>query len=223
MTENEKEFFQLIKDDDIFGLTAMINEDRALVNAINENGLSAVMFAMYYGRKEVTALLVQSGAKVDPVTAAATGDKKRIVQCLAENKAFIEDYSKDGWTPLHLASYFGHKEIAQLLLDAGAPVLARSKNAMNNHPLHAAAAGKSRDIVAMLLSAGAEVNATQNGGWTALHAAAQDGDAEMVKLLLMNGADTELRADNGQSALDLAMGKGSQEVVDMLESRPGIQ
>ncbi|MBL8232369.1 MAG: ankyrin repeat domain-containing protein [Bryobacterales bacterium] len=133
------------------------------------------------------------------------------------------DYSKDGWTPLHLASYFGHKEIAQLLLDAGAPVLARSKNAMNNHPLHAAAAGKSRDIVAMLLSAGAEVNATQNGGWTALHAAAQDGDAEMVKLLLMNGADPELRADNGQSALDLAMGKGSQEVVDMLEARPGIQ
>jgi ankyrin repeat protein len=223
MTENEKEFFQLIKDDDIFGLTAMINEDRGLVNAVNENGISAVMFAMYYGRKEVTALLVHSGAKLDPVSAAAAGDKKRVVECLAEDKAFLEEHSKDGWTALHLASYFGHKEIVQLLLEAGAPVLARSKNGMNNHPLHAAAAGKSRDIVAMLLSAGAEVNATQSGGWTALHAAAQDGDAEMVKLLLMNGADPDLRADNGQSALDLAMGKGAQEVVDMLEARPGIQ
>lgn len=223
MTENEKEFFQLIKDDDIFGLTAMINEDGGLVNAVNENGISAVMFAMYYGRKEVSALLIQSGAKVDPVTAAAIGDKKRIVECLGQSKAFLEEYSKDGWTPLHLASYFGHKEIVRLLLEAGAPVVVRSKNGMNNHPLHAAAAGKSRDIVGMLLASGAEVNATQSGGWTALHAAAQDGDAEMVKLLLMNGADPELRADNGQSALDLAMGKGAQEVVDMLEARPGIQ
>lgn len=223
MTDNEKEFFQLIKDDDIFGLTVMINEDPSLVNAVNDSGITAVMVSMYFGRKDVTSLLLHSGAKVDPFTAAAMGDRKRVVECITEDSSFLNQHSSDGWTALHLASYFGHKETVKTLLEAGAPVLARSTNAMNNHPIHAGAAGKSKDIVAILLEKGADANATQAGGWTALHAAAQDGDLEMVKVLLTSGANPDQRADNGQNALDLAMLKGAQDIVDILRAVPGIQ
>jgi uncharacterized protein len=69
----------------------------------------------------------------------------------------------------------------------------------------------------LLLDEGADVNATQQGGWTALHGAAQNGDRELVELLLAKGADLQLRADNGQTALDLALLKGRQDVADLLD------
>jgi ankyrin repeat protein len=218
MNETIREFFDAIKGDDIFGLTTMINADGSLVDAVNENGVNAVMLATYYSRKEVAQLLLRSGAKVDAFTAAALGDVARLQKALAADPGVISQHSADGWTPLHLAAFFGKKDAAKVLLDAGASVHARSANAMNNHPLHAAAAGKSRDLVAMLLEHGAEVNATQAGGWTPLHAAAQNADAEMAKVLLAAGASKSLRAGNGQAPLDLALGKGAQDVVDLFET-----
>lgn len=221
MSEDIRAFFDAIKADDIFGLTAIVNANPSLVDAVNENRVPAVMFAWYYGRKEVANLLVRSGAAVDAHTASAMGDTTRIEKSLAADPEVVNKHSVDGWTPLHLAAFFGQKRAAELLLSRGASALARSTNAMNNHPIHAAAAGRSRDLVALLLEHGAEVNATQHGGWTPLHAAAQNGDPEMTAVLLANGADPSIRADNNQSALDLALGKGAQEVVDLLVAQSG--
>jgi ankyrin repeat protein len=221
--ETVKDFFDAIKADDIFELTKMINQDAAIVDAVNENGVPALLFSIYYVRKEVAGLLLQSGAKVDAFIAAAMGDRKRLEKALGENPGAIGEYSADGWTPLHLASFYRHKELVEVLLERGATVSVASKNQMGNHPLHAAAAGGSRDIVALLLEKGASVNAVQQGGWTALHSAAQGADVEMVKMLLANGANPDVRADNGQSPIDLAMGKGAQDVVDILMQAPKIQ
>ena len=73
--------------------------------------------------------------------------------------------SSDGWTPLHLAAFFGKGDAARLLLNKGASVTARSTNQMANTPLHAAAAGKHAEIVKLLLDHGANANARQHGGW----------------------------------------------------------
>lgn len=214
--ETLQEFFDAIKADDVFLLTDMLNKHPELLNAKAPNGLPAVMTAVYQQRPDVVNLLARSGARIDTGTAAAMGDVKRLQAALDADPSSLTGTSADGWTPLHLACFFSKKATVGLLLQAGAPVMARSANALNNHPLHAAAAGRSRDAVALLLAAGADVNATQAGGWTALHAAAQNGDVEMAKILLANGANADVRADNGQSPLDLAMGTGSQEVVDLL-------
>ncbi|MBL8173867.1 MAG: ankyrin repeat domain-containing protein [Bryobacterales bacterium] len=218
-----QEFFNLVKSDDVFALTTMINNEPALANARNEHGVPAVLVAIYYDRKDVINLLLASGAKVDLFIAAALGNVPKIEKALAADAASIAAYSTDGWTALHLAAFFGRKEAAAFLLNAGANVLARSTNAMNNHPMHAAAAGRRRDIVAMLIEKGADINATQAGGWTPLHAAAQNGDLEMAKVLLANGANAGIRADNGQLPLDLAMTNGSQPIVDLLMEAPGVQ
>lgn len=223
MNETVAEFFDAIKADDIFGLTTMINQDQSLVDCENENGLPAVLFAIYYGRKEVALLLVQSGAKVDVFVASALNDLKRLERALAKDPEALSKFSVDGWTPVHLAAFYRQKEALAYLLEKGAPVDVRSKNNMSNLPIHAAAAGGNRDIVAMLLERGADVHERQNGGWTPLHSAAQNGDLETVKLLLAHGANVDVRAENGQTALDLAMGKGSQAVVDLLMQAPKVQ
>jgi ankyrin repeat protein len=151
--------------------------------------------------------------------AAMLGDTKRLELLLTANRSLVSAISYDGWTPLHLAAFFGKTDGARLLLNKGAEVKARSTNAMNNLALHAAAAGKHTDIVKLLLEFGSPVNAQQHGGWTALHAAAQHGDLDMAQVLVENGADVSVRADNQQRPLDLAVLKAHQSVVDFLESK----
>lgn len=214
--ERIKEFFDSIRADDVYGVTTMLGEEPDLLNTLNENGISPVMYAHYFDKKDVVKLLLQSGAALDLPSCAALGKIDRLKALLAKDPSRIDAYSADGWTPLHLACFFGQREAVRVLLEAGAPILIRSTNASNNHPIHAAAAGKSRDAVAMLLEKGADVNATQAGGWTPLHAAAQNGDFEMAKLLITHGANVRARADNNQSPMDLALTRGSQAVVDLL-------
>jgi uncharacterized protein len=165
----------------------------------------------------VTAL-VEADPSLAIFAAAILGRTEEVERLIAGNRSLVSVLSSDGWTPLHLAAFFGHRETALALLNKGAPLSARSTNEMHNTPLHAAAAGRHAAIVKLLLDHGAAANASQHGGWTPLHAAAQHGDVEMAKLLVDAGADVKARADNHQSALDLALTKGQQSMVDFLEA-----
>ena len=165
----------------------------------------------------VTAL-VDADPSLAVFAAAILGETKRVEELLAGNRSLVSVLSSDGWTPLHLAAYFGKQETAQALLNRGAEVNARSTNPMRNTPLHAAAAGRHTGIAKLLLDRGAAVSARQEGGWTPLHAAAQNGDIDMAKTLMAAGADVQARADNQQTALDLALTHARQGMVDFLES-----
>jgi ankyrin repeat protein len=162
--------------------------------------------------------LVAADPSLAIFAAAIQGDTDQLTALLTANRSLTGLLSTDGWTPLHLAAFFGKTEAARLLLNKGALVNARSTNPMENMPLHAAAAGRHIEIVKLLIDHGAPVNARQHGGWAPLHAAAQNGDLEMAKALVAAGADVNVRADNNQSPLDLALTKAQQEMVDYLES-----
>ncbi|XP_066503600.1 oxysterol-binding protein-related protein 1 isoform X2 [Hoplias malabaricus] len=57
--------------------------------------------------------------------------------------------SNFGWTPLHLASYFGHKDVVEELLKAGAD--ANLTNNVGDTPLHKAAFTGRKEVVMLLL------------------------------------------------------------------------
>jgi ankyrin repeat protein len=213
-----QELFDAIKAGDAARVSAVLDGDPSLVDAVNAQGISAYAAAVYQRQPAIAELLEQRGAKFDVYLAAMAGKFELVNDLVANNKSLATKHSGDGWTALHLACFFGHKEVAQALLNQGAEVNAVTENAMKNQPLHAAAAGRRADIVALLLERGANVNAKQHGGWTALHAAAQNGDLEMIQTLLANGADTNLRADNNQTPLDLALTRGNQAAVEALEA-----
>ncbi len=164
------------------------------------------------------AALVEADPSLAIFAASILGETARIEELVSGNRSLISGLSSDGWTPLHLAAFFGKDDAARLLLNKGAPVDARSTNAMQNTPLHAAAAGKHATVVKLLIDRGANVNARQHGGWTAIHAAAQSGDVEMARVLVAAGADVLARAENNQSPLDIALTKGQQAMVDFLEA-----
>jgi ankyrin repeat protein len=174
--------------------------------------------AIRAGDLDRVAALVEADASLAIFAASMLGDTARIENILSANRALVGALSSDGWTPLHLAAFYGKEDAARLLLNKGAPVAARSTNQMANTPLHAAAAGKHTSIVKLLLDNGAKANDRQHGGWAPLHAAAQHGDLESAHALIAAGADVGLRADNQQRPLDLAVLKAQQEMVDFLEA-----
>lgn len=174
--------------------------------------------AIRAGELSRVAALVEADPSLAIFAAAIMGQTAEVERLIAGNRSLVSMLSEDGWTPLHLAAFFGKTDTARTLLNKGAQANARSTNAMANTPLHAAAAGRHAEVAKLLLDHGASANARQHGGWTPLHAAAQNGDLEMAAALIAAGADVHTRAENNQMALDLALTKGQQEMVDFLEA-----
>lgn len=211
------ELFTAIRAGDTAKVTSLLDSDPGLLDAKDENGLSALTIAKYSRKDTIAQMLVDRGANLDILSASILGLQSRVVELLAQDRGLVNSYSSDGWTPLHVAAFFGQKEIAEVLLANGADVHARSRNAMGNTPLHAAVAARNGDVIPVLLAHGADVNARQLGGFVPLHSAAQAGDVELASLLIAHGADVKARAENNQNSLDLAMTKGHQAMVDLLD------
>lgn len=216
MTE-VKTFHEYVKKGDLEAVRAALAEDPALLDATNEAGQSAYLLSKYYRQRAMSDYLLGLKPKLDVFNLCVAGHSAAVLAEIERDPALLEAHSTDGWTPLHLAAFFGHAELANVLMDKGAQVESRSTNSMKNTPLHAAAAGGETRLVDLLLKRGAQANASQEGGWTALHSAAQAGNREMVETLLAHDADANARAANNQSPLDLALLKGHQEIVELLE------
>ena len=212
-----KAFHELVKSGDLGGVRGALADDPGLLDVTNEAGQSAFLLAKYYGQSETADYLLSLNPRLDVFNACVAGLTERVLTEVDQDNSLLLAHSTDGWTPLHLAAFFGHPELAKGLINRGADVDARSTNSMRNTPLHAAVAGRRVAVIKLLLANGADANARQEGGWTALHGAAQSGDREMVETLLANGADANARAGNNQSALDLALMKGHQDVAALLE------
>jgi len=69
-------------------------------------------------------------------------------------------YSQTGMTPLHVASFLGHKEIVDVLLKEGADP--NKKTTRGETSLHLATRGDQNGIMETLLNNGAEVDAKAN-------------------------------------------------------------
>src|SRR3954465_5036207 len=106
----------------------------------NEAGETAVMAALYRGHREladeIADAILSSGGQLDVFAAASLGRTGDLDAALTTAGA-VNAYAYDGWTPLHLAAFFGEREAAGRLLAAGAPIDAVSANSLANTPLHA--------------------------------------------------------------------------------------
>src|SRR5215468_7824664 len=138
MTDNAAAFIDAIKAGEFERVKAMVSAEPTLIDARSRTGESAILTAVYHRQKEIVNLLVARGAEMSIFEACAAGEVER-AERLVDTSA-VNGYSADGWTPLHLAAFFGHTKIAELLLARDADVAARSRNPNGNTPLHAALA-----------------------------------------------------------------------------------
>jgi hypothetical protein len=198
-------------------VSALLDEEPDLAGAFDESGVSVVRLALYHGRRPLADRLAGLVGNLDFFDAAALGRLEDVRQIAGYARGnVLAAYSRDGYTALQLACYFGPEDVARFLIDKGADVRAVSRNNMRLQPIHAAAASRSTGTVAALLAAGADPNAAQADDFRPLHAAAQNGDADMVRLLLDHGADRAPANAAGQTPRDLAIAAGHDDVASLL-------
>ncbi|HVL40295.1 MAG TPA: ankyrin repeat domain-containing protein [Fimbriimonadaceae bacterium] len=194
----------------------ILAENDTLAAVVDDNGVSAVTLAVYYGHPDLARLIAGVRGPLSISEAAALGDLQALETALEYEH--VETISPDGFTPLGLAAYFGHLEAVRFLLSRGARPGAHSQNPLNVTPLHSALAGGHVDLARLLLDAGSDPRAAGGEGWTPLHYAADLGDAELAGWLLERGADPEARNSAGQSPLDIAVESGHEHVADLMRA-----
>jgi hypothetical protein len=132
------------------------------------------------------------------------GDREHFISALAN----LTD--ADGRTPLHYASCYGHRKVAETLLQAGADSMAVDCDGFT--ALHFATRWN-RPAVADYLIWLEAVNVNQRDRWgqTPLHVAAAAGHLELADALVWRKAGIHLVDDEGKRPLDLAR---DQETID---------
>ena len=182
-------------------LPALLREQPELASARDEHGVSALLLALYHRRPDARDALLAAGADVGPLEAAALGDLERL------HGADLSVRGGDGFTPLHLAAFFGGAGAVRAILATGADPDADADNTFKVRPLHSASAVGDHASVRALLEAGANPNVHQQGGFTPLHTAAHNDDAELARLLLDHGADPQETDAEGRPPRALATGE----------------
>jgi ankyrin repeat protein len=201
---------------DLNGLEVLLGENPALAKSRTSHHVSPLMLSCYYKKPEISRLLLKYLDDINLFEAAAVGKMDVVAQLVFTHPEAINFYAEDGFTPLGLACYFGHYEVARYLVLKGADVNLPSNNGFRVYPLHSAAAGDYTDIARMLIENNAQVNVKQEAGATALHSAAQNGNIDLLILLLEHGADVSARMEGGKLPADLAREKGHSEIADAL-------
>lgn len=214
-------FFEAIKAGELERVKTMVSETPALVDAHSDGGSSAILTAVYHRQKEIVNLLVARGAALTIFEAAAAGELERVERLLDRSPSAVSAYSDDGWTPLHLAAFFGHSRIVELLLAHDADVGAVSKNHNGNTALHAALAANHQMAAGLLIGHGADVNAADAAGWRPLHLAAANSALDTMKTLIAQGADVRSTNNEGLTPLSLAAQKNHKEASALLRRHGG--
>lgn len=208
--------FEAVKKGDLGKLKEALAANPKAAESKDERGVPLLLLARYRMRLDMVDAVLAHLKELDVFEAAALGKVERVTELVEKDSKLLSAFSADGFTPLHLAAFFGQPAVAKLLLAKGAPVDAVAKNATKVHPLHSAAAGGSDEIVEALLAKGADPNAKQHGGFSPLHSAASSGNLAMIKRLLAKGADKDAAADDGRTAFEIANMNSNDDAADLL-------
>jgi ankyrin repeat protein len=172
--------------------------------------------------------------------AAKSGDLEKVKALLKAHPDLVNSKLDDnGYTPLHAAALFGHKDVAELLLSNKAEVNAKAKTYGHNYlmsprihmmdmkdegeialddatPLHLAAWNDHKDVVELLLTNKAKVNAEATWHATPLHYAAEWGNTGVVEVLLAKEANVNAKNTSGMTPLHYAAAHGQTDVAKLL-------
>jgi ankyrin repeat protein len=164
--------FALIDSGDTEGVRRLLADDPAAAEARDDQGLSPIVHAVYRGRTDMAALL----RPLDGWDRIALGE--------ADGLPAPDEWSPDGFTPLHIAAFSRNAAAARRLLEQGADpdVVARASYARVT-PLGTCAFAGANEVARILLEHGADPTITEVEGGAPADVARANGNDELAALL----------------------------------------
>lgn len=208
------------------------------VQTTDEEQATALIGASRSGFSEIVKMLLAAKADANAVSKdrqtaliwASTQNHLEVVKQLLHSENFfgflstpinVNAVNSVGWSALLYAASFGFKDIAKLLIDAGADC--NVKDPQEHHtPVLRAAWGNHKEILQLLLAhKNIDVNVPElKTGETALMKACANGDVEITQLLLEHKANANLRSlDNGTAFHSAARSTNSLEIMKLLRPK----
>lgn len=177
---------------------------------------------------------------IDQFVIAAHHDRAKVEAMLAADPRLLNESATWIETSIAAAAHTGSREIAEFLLNRGAPLdictaamLGRRDDVLaflkdNPELIHAtgahdipllfhAAISRDESMVPLLVEHGADVDAGADKN-TALHGAAGFGRVETVRYLLDHEANFDAHDHDGRTPLDVAEATGHEAVAELLRS-----
>lgn len=121
-----------------------------------------------------------------------------------------------GITALWATCWWGNREIAQLLLRAGADV---NTAAVNLTPMQIAAFNGHCELMELLYSHGADINLRNGQDYSPLMAAGATNQVEAVMFLLEHGADVSQKNAKGYTVFHTAAANDSLAIIRILKQK----
>jgi len=167
------------------------------------------------------------------------GNSERVGELLKRQPTLVKASTKNGTTPVLLAVYADHPEIAESLLATGIEPnifeaaatgrIQRVRELLKKDPILAKAYSPDGwtalhlnwghlDTVELLLDSGADINAVSKNKFVAtpLQGAAVAKRIELARLLIARGAKLSPRGEGGDSPLHECAGNGAIEIARLL-------
>ena len=94
------ELFDAIKNGEAEHVIEIINNDPVQVNAIDENGVSAILTALYYKKDEIVKILLEQDPDLNIFEASAVGTFDKVKILVEENPAIVNQPAPDGFSSL---------------------------------------------------------------------------------------------------------------------------
>ena len=194
-------------------------------NHLFKGNYSALLVAIQFNFIEIINLLLNftnnriANITTTPIYYAVTLEKIEPLKLLIERGM---DFQKEvnGFTPFYLACQKGNIEIVLLLIQYGVNPFHYCK--LKNTPLHIAITKEHENVVRTLLSVPYQslesfVNATNEGGSSALNIAVSKGNFYLTKLLIEFGADYRY-ISKGRNLLYISLFQPRLELLDYIIS-----
>ncbi|XP_052685797.1 ankyrin-2-like isoform X40 [Crassostrea angulata] len=182
-----------------------------------KDGFTPLAVALQQGHERVVSVLLENDTKgkvkLPALHVTARKDDVKSAALLLQNEqnnvdgqtktgGLVNDTTKSGFTPLHIAAHYGNTNVGSLLIQRGADVNFKAKN--NITPLHVASRWGKPNMVTLLLDNHGIADERTRDGLTPLHCAARSGHENVVDLLIERGAPKSAKTKNGLTPLHMA-------------------
>ena len=144
---------------------------------------------------------------------ARNGSLFELKELVNNDTDIINKTSKEGYSALTLACYYGNNDVAAYLIQNVKDI--NSKSGYGT-PLMAATVKKNSYLVKLLLENNANPNLTDQNNSTALHFAVIFTQQEIISLLMQHKANPNIKDNRGNTALDYAKITNNNNIIQLL-------